>query len=80
MLGVATFTLYLPDNVLARLDEVRGSTSRSAFIRAQLEQVMPMGTTAVGGMIAPTPAQLEQPLPPVQSRSEMFARATQNRP
>ena len=34
---MATFTLYLPDAVLARVDELRGSTSRSGFIRAQLE-------------------------------------------
>jgi hypothetical protein len=86
---VATFTLYLPDAVLARVDELRGPTSRSGFIRAQLEL---LGPHAVPER-SPEPAvDLKPPREPLVqskeemwramplSRSELFARATQKRP
>jgi hypothetical protein len=37
---MATFTLYLPDKLLAELDEARGSQSRSLVIRGALEGQM----------------------------------------
>ncbi len=37
---MATFTLYLPDSLLRRLDEYRGEETRSAFLRRMLEKAV----------------------------------------
>jgi metal-responsive CopG/Arc/MetJ family transcriptional regulator len=88
MLGMATFTLYLPDALLAELDEVRGDVSRSAVIRGSLEATFTLARAEVTATGRPLSigepdaaaqgvaiAELQQP-----SRSEMFARATRRKP
>jgi hypothetical protein len=83
MLGVATFTLYLPDALLVELDEARADmarvtvpVSRSQFLRSLLE----------GYFARPCPAprgELDEALDgggAAMSRSERFARATQRNP
>jgi metal-responsive CopG/Arc/MetJ family transcriptional regulator len=87
MLGVATFTLYLPDALLAELDDLRGDVSRSAAIRGSLEAALTLARAEVAATGRPLSvgepdaaaqgvaiSELQRP-----SRSEMFARATQKR-
>jgi hypothetical protein len=44
---MATFTLYLPDALLAELDELRGDVSRSAAIRGSLEATVTLARAEV---------------------------------
>jgi metal-responsive CopG/Arc/MetJ family transcriptional regulator len=82
---VATFTVYLPDGLLARVDELRGSMSRSGFIRAQLEVLGPHVAPVVGAVVSGDFGPVDEGVvvetvrpSEVVSRSEAFARATQN--
>ena len=60
MLGVATFTLYLPGALLAELDELRGDVSRSAAICGSLEATLALVRAEVAATGRPLSVGLEQ--------------------